>query len=171
MIPLLLITSCFSTFHLVYTKGYERTFTIKEQEYDALLWVRRNTKNDSTFLTYHYIDIEATKIREHITRNGRGYSWVTTIGERRVVLNIYGGFLSRGYDYNEFVEIAYNIDEIFTIKDLKKTVQLIKLYPISYIYVGPDEQEQYRDAVNKFENQNYFESVYFNDLVKIYTLK
>lgn len=178
-VPLLVIACSLSLLRMVYINGYavndlptaHTVYTAPEQEYTALIWVRENTELDAVFLTYHYTDLEATKIAEEPIRIGRGHSWVTDIGQRRVLLNRQGHFLIRGIDYREFVRIGSDIDLIYTSKDVQQTMQVIKAYPISYIYVGPDELQQYGDGVDKFENQNYFEPVYFNDLVKIYRLK
>jgi uncharacterized membrane protein len=178
-VPLLIIACSLSVLRMVYINGYvvndlptaQTVYTAQEQEYTALIWVRENTELDAVFLTYHYTDLEATRIAEEPIRVGRGHSWVADIGQRRVLLNRQGHFLIRGIDYREFLRIGSDIDLIYTTADIQHAIQVIHTYPISYIYVGPDELQQYGDGVDKFENQNYFEPVYFNDLVKIYRLK
>ncbi|MFX1521323.1 MAG: hypothetical protein ACFFCD_15525 [Promethearchaeota archaeon] len=178
-VPLLIIACSLSVLRMVYINGYavndlstaQIVYTAQEQEYTALIWVRENTELDAMFLTYHYTDLEATRIAKHPISVGRGHSWVADIGQRRVLLNRQGHFLIRGIDYREFLRIGSDIDLIYTTADIQHAIEVIKTYPISYIYVGPDELQQYGDGVNKFENQNYFERIYFNDLVKIYRLK
>jgi hypothetical protein len=178
-VPLLIIACSLSVLRMVYINGYvvndlptaQTVYTAQEQEYTALIWVRENTELDAVFLTYHYTDIEATKIAKEPIRIGRGHSWVADIGQRRVLLNRQGHFLIRGIDYQEFVRIGSDIDLIYTSQDVQQALQLINSYPISYIYVGPDELQQYGDGVDKFENQHYFERVYYNELVKIYRLQ
>jgi hypothetical protein len=133
--------------------------------------VRNNTEKDAVFLTYHYVNIEKTIANKKFARSGQGQSWVVLIGERRVVLNLRGVFLTRGIDLNEVVRIARDIDLIYMANDVKMTVQLLKSYSVNYIYIGPDEQERYEVAVNKFQNQKYFENVYLNNSVTIYKLK
>lgn len=172
-ILLLVITCCFSTFLVIYIRGYKiRAGSMAtEEEYNALMWVRKNTKKDDLFLTFHYINMEKTEIRGKLVRAGRGHSWVTIIGERRVLLNLKAVFLSRGINRSELVVIASDIDFIYTSTNAQKTIQLLESYFVTYIYVGPDEQERYEVAMNKFGNQKYFDNVYLNDLVTIYKLK
>jgi len=165
------VSCCFSTLRLVYFRGYIETVNVDEQEYNALIWVRNSTEKDALFLTYHYVNIEKTIATEKFVRSGQGQSWVVLIGERRVVLNLRGVFLTRGIDLNEVVKIASEIDLIYSTNDMQKTLQLLNSYFITYIYVGPDELERYGGILNKFENQHYFENVYLNDLVKIYRIK
>ncbi|MFX1301389.1 MAG: hypothetical protein ACFFDE_10710 [Promethearchaeota archaeon] len=142
-----------------------------EEEYNALMWVRKNTKKDDLFLTFHYIHMEKTEIQGKLVRAGRGHSWVTIIGERRVLLNLKAVFLSRGINRSELTVIASDIDFMYTSTNVEKTIQLLESYSVTYIYVGPDEQERYEVAMNKFGNQKYFNTVYLNDLVTIYKLK
>jgi len=171
VVLILAVSCCFSTLRLVYFRGYVKTVNVDEQEYNALIWMRNNTEKDAVFLTYHYVNIEKTIADEKFARSGQGQSWVVLIGERRVVLNLRGVFLTRGIDLNEVVRIARDIDLIYMANDVKMTVQLLKSYSVNYIYIGPDEQERYEVAVNKFQNQKYFENVYLNNSVTIYKLK
>ena len=121
-VPLLIIACSLSVLRMVYINGYvvndlptgQTVYTAQEQEYTALIWVRENTELDALFLTYHYTDIEATKIAKEPIKIGRGHSWVADIGQRRVLLNRQGHFLIRGIDYQEFVRIGSDIDLIYT---------------------------------------------------------
>lgn len=172
IVTLLLISCCISPlFQFVYTLGYEKNMLVEEQEYNALIWLRENIDENAIFLTFHYINIEKSRISGTYARAGRGHSLVTTIGERRVLLNLRAVFLSKGMNHNETMRIAADIDFIYTSNDLQKSIHLLELYSVTCIYIGPDEQERYPVAIHKFENQKYFESVYLNNLVTIYELK
>jgi len=172
IVPLMLISCCISpVFQFVYIQGYEKSMLVEEQEYDALIWMRENTDADAVFLTYHYINLEKSTISGKYDRAGRGHSLVTTIGERRVLLNVRAVFLSKGMNHDEIMELASDIDFIYVTTNVQKAVKLLESYSVTYIYVGPDEQERYEVAMYKFENQKYFESVYLNNLVTIYELK
>jgi hypothetical protein len=172
IVPLMLVSCCISpVFQFVYTFGYEKNMFVEEQEYSALIWIQENTDTNAVFLTFHYINIEKSEISGEYKRAGRGHSLVTTIGERRVLLNLRAVFLSKGMNHEEIMNLATDIDFIYTSNDLQKCLTMLESYSIKYIYLGPDEQERYTVAMEKFENQKYFEGVYINNLVTIYKLK
>ncbi len=119
-------------------------------EYDAGLWVRQNTPERSVFLTYYSI-----------------YSPPTFIGGRLRVASYVNWAYGYGIPLDSIYKRTADVDRAFngSATDL---LDVVRLYNVSYVYVGSDELASYPDCTARFDAVDWLMPVYENEGLKIY---
>lgn len=75
-----------------------------------------------------------------------------------------------GRDHSEVRKRMEDVSSIYSTDSEEETLEMMKKYNISYVYIGSLERQIYHVSQDKFENKNYFEPVYRGS-VTIYKLK
>ncbi len=125
--------------------------------YDAIYWVNKN-------------------IRKGIILQAPGSSYTdTSLISAFTGLPTVIGWATHEYMWrNNWGEISRRIkdvDTIYSTKNYKEALELLKKYHVSYVYVGEVESRRYdASGIAKFENTSYFELVY-KGAAQIYKVK
>lgn len=120
-------------------------------EFNAGIWIRKNTEEKSVFLTYYSI-----------------HSPPTMIGGRLRVLSYLNWPYGHGIELNEIWNRMRDVDSAYT-GNVAYLEMVIKKYDIKYIYVGEEESENYPNCIEKFDNIEWLKLVY-NERLKIYKI-
>ena len=115
-------------------------------EYNLGMWVRDNTEERAVFLTYYSIHSPPTMIGGRL-RVACYFNWPYGHGVAFDDINKRFADVDRAYRGNE--------------EDLR---QVIETYKIQYIYVGSKELSHYPECVARFNNIEWLETVYEENL-------
>ena len=116
-------------------------------EYEAGMWVRRNTPPKSVFLTWHSI-----------------HAPVSMIGGRLRVLGYVNWAYGHGFD---IWERARDVERAYR-GNISDTLAVMKKYNASYLYVGRAEMRNADAEVSKFERCKDLKEVYKDESGGIY---
>jgi len=140
-------------------KDESNTTFINPTDYAACQWIKHNTPLGATV----QCEPEYPGVYE--------YSLISCFAERAMVVgeSKLGKTLHvpNGYEFSE--SRKRDIRKMFSTTDLSVSLDLIKKYGISYVYVGSLENKLYPEGVTKFrQNDHLFKNVYSNQEVTVY---
>ncbi len=134
---------------VIYNVGTEFT-AVTWSEYDAGLWVRDNTPQNSIFLTYYSIQCPPSMIGGRLRVDAYVY-WSYGHGEP----------LDEVYGRQQAIDNAYGDNQT-------QLASLIRTYNVTYVYAGNEEQQQYSGCVDRFNQIGWLTPVYSQDNIYIY---
>ena len=139
LISVVLIFSLFSS-ALIITWNLSTNYPAADvHEYEAGMWVRRNTPQKSVFLTWQSI-----------------HAPVSMIGGRLRVLGYVNWAYGHGFD---IWERAHDVERAYR-DNITDTLAVMKKYNASYLYVGREEMRHTDVEVRKFERCKDLKEVY-----------
>jgi len=116
------------------------------EEYNLGMWVRDNTEEGAVFLTYYSI-----------------HSTTSMIGGRLRVASYVNWAYGHGVPYYDIQKRFADVDLAYTGSE-DELRQVIEKYNVTYIYVGTDELSNYPRCVARFNNIEWLELVYDENL-------
>ncbi|MCW4001017.1 MAG: hypothetical protein NWE93_12340 [Candidatus Bathyarchaeota archaeon] len=136
---------------VIYNVGTDYT-GVSWSEYDAGLWIKENTPQNSVFLTYYSIQSPPSMIAGRLRVSSYVY-WPYGHGEP----------LSEVNGREQAIDGAYNGTE-------SQLAAVVSQYNVSYIYVGTDELDKnnYPDCVSHFDGVGWLTQVYAQDGIYVY---
>lgn len=139
--------------------GMEYMKDLDRGDYYAIKWIQENIKGTPVILeasaddsSYHYT-----------SRVSANTGLPTVIGWAR-----HERFWGR--DQDEIRIRLEDVSSIYSTSNVKKTLELMNKYNVSYVYIGQLERQMYDLKMDKFDEETYFELVY-QDSVQIYKIK
>ena len=121
-------------------------------EYDAGLWIRDNTPQNSVFLTYYGIHEPPTMIG----------------GRLRVSSYVYWPY-GHGIPLGQVNQREQDIDLAYTTNQTQ-LARTILLYNVSYVYVGNEELNNYPNCVTYLNTVTWLTTVYAEGNIHIYAV-
>ena len=131
---------------------------ITNEDLAACKWINKNVPEDAVVQSFPFRDGIAF------------YSLIPTFAERRTALGdlmhsrIFQGDTERNKNRRKLINL------MFLTESPEQTWSIGQNLGIEYIYNGPTERKLFSDKQSKFRDQNLFERVYANRLVRIYKL-
>ena len=149
-LTLLLLSLLASTSVILYNVGTSYN-AASWSEYNAGMWIRDNTEENSVFLSYYSIHCPPTMIGGRL-RVASYANWA------------YGHGIALDEIYKRFddVDRAYNGTE-------SELEQVIAKYGVTYVYVGLEELRHYPQCTAKFDSIVWLNPVY-NESIRIYEI-
>lgn len=139
--------------------GMEYMKELDRGDYNAIQWMQENIKGSPVIL-------EASE-------DDSSYSYACRVSANTGLPAVIGWARHErfwGRDHEEVRRRIEDVSSIYSTGSEEETLELMKKYNISYVYVGRLERQIYQIRPEKFENQIYFEPVYEGS-VTIYKLK
>ena len=151
VVALVLFSVLTSSSVIIYNVGTEYQGASWD-EYGVGLWIRDNTPQNSVFLTYYGIHEPPSMIG----------------GRLRVSSYVYWPY-GHGVPLDQVFQRENDIDSAFngTETDLAATV---RLYNVSYIYVGNEELGNYPACIIHFDSVSWLTTVYSEGILRVYQI-
>jgi hypothetical protein len=149
VVALVLLSVMTSASVIIYNVGTDYSGA-SWSEYDAGLWIRENTPQNSVFLTYYMIHEPPTMIG----------------GRVRVSSYVYWPY-GHGVPLEEIWAREHQIDLAYngTVMDL---ASVVREFNVSYVYVGLEELGKYPNCVAHFDSVDWLDRVYLNGNLRVY---
>ena len=134
---------------IIYNVGTDYT-ALTWSEYDAALWIKDNTPQNSVFLTYYSIQCPVTMVAGRLRVDAYVY-WSYGHGEP----------LDEVYGRQNAIDNAYGGNQ-------SELAELVGQYNVSYVYVGGEEQRQYSGCVAHMDSIGWLKQVYSQNSLYVY---
>lgn len=122
-------------------------------EYEPGLWVKDNTPQGSVFLTYPSI-----------------HAPPSFIGGRLRVSSYVNWAYGHGTPLEDIQKREQDINKAYTGTEADLQ-EVIRLYNISYVYVGPEETRKYPDCITRFNSVEWLEPIYADGNLRVYQVQ
>jgi len=156
LIILLIIVSSFGSYLTLGWSFFDKRGAYSQEEYQAGIWIRKNTLPNSIFMTMPTV-----------------HSAVSEIGGRLRVLAYINWAYSHGFNKGEdsvFTRQA-DIESIYkNPMNIENTKMILGRYRADYIYIRTDEKNLSPFVQSLFDRQDYLQLVYDWSGIKIYKI-
>jgi hypothetical protein len=149
VLGLILFSVITSASVVIYNVGTDYT-AVNWSEYQAGLWVRNNTPQNSVFLTYTSIHAPSSMIGGRL-RVSSYINWPYG----------HGVPLDQVFQREKDISSAYNGTET-------QLTSVVQEYKVSYVYVGAEELQNYPNCITHFDGIEWLIRVYADGNLKIY---
>jgi YYY domain-containing protein len=139
--------------------GMEYMKEMDRGDYDAIKWIQEN--------------IRGTPIILEASADDSSYNYTSRVSANTGLPTVIGWTTHEwfwGRDYEEIKTRLEDVNSIYSTGNIKKALELMNKYKVSYVYIGQLERQMYDIRTDKFEDETYFELVY-QDSVRIYKVK
>jgi len=151
VVALVLVSVLTSTSVIIYNVGTEYQGA-NWDEYNVGLWIRDNTPQNSVFLTYYGIHEPPTMIG----------------GRLRVSSYVYWPY-GHGVPLDQVFQRENEIDSAFNGTETQLAA-IVRLYNVSYVYVGNEELDNYPACIIHFASINWLTTVYSERTFRVYQI-
>lgn len=151
VVTLVLVSVLTSTSVIIYNVGTEYQGA-NWDEYNVGLWIRDNTPQNSVFLTYYGIHEPPTMIG----------------GRLRVSSYVYWPY-GHGVPLDQVFQRENDIDSAFNGTETQLAA-IVRLYNVSYVYVGNEELGNYPTCIIHFASVNWLTTVYSEGTFRVYQI-
>ena len=151
VVALVLVSVLTSTSVIIYNVGTNYSGASWD-EYNAGLWIRDNTPQNSVFLTYYGIHEPPTMIG----------------GRLRVSSYVYWPY-GHGVPLDQVNQREHNIDDAF-VGNQTQLATMIQEYNVSYVYVGNEELGNYPNCIAYFDSVDWLTTVYSEGNLRVYSV-
>ncbi len=151
VVALVLVSVLTSTSVIIYNVGTEYQGA-NWDEYNLGLWIRDNTPQNSVFLTYYGIHEPPTMIG----------------GRLRVSSYVYWPY-GHGVPLDQVFQRENEIDSAFNGTETQLAA-IVRLYNVSYVYVGNEELDNYPACIIHFASINWLTTVYSERTFRVYQI-
>ena len=134
---------------VIYNVGTDYT-ALTWSEYDAGLWIKDNTPQNSVFLTYYSIQCPVTMVAGRLRVDAYVY-W--SYGHGEPLIEVYGR--------QNAIDKAFGGNQT-------QLAELVRQYDVSHVYVGGEEQRQYPGCVAHMDSIGWLIQVYSQDNLYVY---
>ena len=139
--------------------GMEYMKEMDRGDYDAIKWIQEN--------------IRGTPIILEASADDSSYNYTSRVSANTGLPTVIGWTRHEwfwGRDYEEIKTRLEDVNSIYSTGNIKKALELMNKYKVSYVYIGQLERQMYDVNTDKFKDEAYFELVYQGS-VQIYKLK
>jgi YYY domain-containing protein len=139
--------------------GMEYMKEMDRGDYDAIKWIQEN--------------IRGTPIILEASADDSSYNYTSRVSANTGLPTVIGWTTHEwfwGRDYAEIKTRLEDVNSIYSTGNIKKALELMNKYKVSYVYIGQLERQMYDVKTDKFKDETYFELVYQGS-VQIYKLK
>jgi YYY domain-containing protein len=168
---ILLVISC-SFFPIVST--YTRIKNMNAlPSLDGMEYMRELDRGDYNAIRWMQENIEGTPAILEASDENSAYTYISRVSANTglpTVLGWTGHEFFWGRDPREVRTRISDVNTIYRTGSIKKALELINKYNVSYVYIGNLERQLYGVKTDKFDDETYFELVYLGS-VKIYKVK
>ena len=151
VVAVVLFSVLTSTSVVIYNVGTEYQGASWD-EYSVGLWIRDNTPQNSVFLTYYGIHEPPTMIG----------------GRLRVSSYVYWPY-GHGVPLDQVFQRENDIDSAFNGTETQLAA-IVRLYNVSYIYVGNEELGNYPACIIHFDSVSWLTTVYSEGTFRVYQI-
>ncbi len=151
VVTLILVSVLTTTSVIIYNVGTEYQGA-NWDEYNVGLWIRDNTPQNSVFLTYYGIHEPPTMIG----------------GRLRVSSYVYWPY-GHGVPLDQVFQRENDIDSAFNGTETQLAA-IVRLYNVSYVYVGNEELGNYPTCIIHFASVNWLTTVYSEGTFRVYQI-
>jgi hypothetical protein len=151
VVAVVLFSVLTSTSVVIYNVGTEYQGASWD-EYSVGLWIRDNTPQNSVFLTYYGIHEPPTMIG----------------GRLRVSSYVYWPY-GHGVPLDQVFQRENDIDSAFNGTETQLAA-IVRLYNVSYIYVGNEEISNYPACIIHFDSVSWLATVYSEGTFRVYQI-
>jgi YYY domain-containing protein len=167
----LLVISC-SFFPIVST--YTRIKAMNAiPSLDGMEYMRELDRGDYNAIRWMQENIEGTPLILEASDENSAYTYISRVSANTGLPTALGWTrheLFWGRDPEEVRTRISDVNSIYRTGSIKKTLELINKYNVSYVYIGNLERQLYGVKTDKFDDETYFELVYQSS-AKIYKVK
>ncbi|HWR25265.1 MAG TPA: DUF2298 domain-containing protein, partial [Methanosarcina sp.] len=167
----LLVISC-SVFPVVSTYTRIKDMNAKPS-LDGMGYMKELDRGDYNAIKWMQENIEGTPGILEASSDQGSYTYVSRVSANTGLPTIIGWTRHERFWGRDNADIRIRLEDIrsiYSVNSMKKTRELMDKYNISYVYIGQLERQMYDVRIDKFEDENYFESVYQGS-VQIYKIK
>lgn len=140
---------------------------------DGMEYMKKLDRGDYNALTWLQENIKGTPVILEASSDDSGYSYTSRVSANTGLPTIIGWTRHERFWGRDPEDIRIRLEDVRTIystNSIKKTLELMKKYNVSYVYIGRLERQMYYINLEKFQDETYFEPVYQGS-VQIYKIR
>lgn len=168
---IVLVISC-TVFPVVAT--YTRIEDMKaDPSLDGMDYIKKLDRGDYNAIKWMQENISGSPVILEASNDNGSYTYVSRVSANTGLPTVIGWSRHErfwGRDPQIIKTRLEDVHTIYTTGSIKKSLELMDKYNVSYVYIGQLERQMYYIRADKFRDENYFEPVYQGS-VEIYKIK
>lgn len=168
---IVLVISC-AVFPVVAT--YTRIDDMKaDPSLDGMDYIKKFDRGDYNAIKWMQENISGSPVILEASNDSGSYTYASRVSANTGLPTVIGWSRHErfwGRDPKIIKTRLEDVHTIYTTGSIKKSLELMDKYNVSYVYIGQLERQMYYIRADKFRNESYFEPVYQGS-VEIYKIK